>query len=131
MGKLRPHIKSFFAVVLGLVYVIGFYHSSIDHTHHHAHSNQELHHPGCETDLCHVSIYHPNSNLGCDHKSHWTEAETPCYDCIQLIKHESIEELTETEVLRVSISSEFAWSPLHVYSAPQRVIHLRGPPSVV
>ncbi|MCF8461762.1 MAG: hypothetical protein K9G46_13645 [Flavobacteriales bacterium] len=47
--------------------------------HHHRHS--ELHTDAAEADACHRAIYHGETSLDCEHKSHLAETHNSCELC--------------------------------------------------
>ena len=66
--------------MLLLFYVAAFVYSpvGVPHIHH----EDEIHKgDACLTDACHISVYHPGSKDGCNHKSHITRAFEQCDLC--------------------------------------------------
>ena len=52
----------------------------------HVHEEEALHEgDACKKDACHISIYHPGSKAGCQHKFHFTKAPEECLLCHSII----------------------------------------------
>jgi len=48
----------------------------------HVHTGHDLHEEdACKKDACHIAIYHPGSEAGCQHKFHFTKAPEECLLC--------------------------------------------------
>jgi hypothetical protein len=98
----------------------------------HVHHEDELHHTdSCAKDACHLAIYHPGSEGGCNHKYHFTQADEECGFCHLLLPRQILALETES----TSLTNDFSffipgycgqkWISLHFPHAD------RGPPYLI
>jgi hypothetical protein len=111
-------------------YVAAFVYSpvGVPHSHH----EDEIHSGDiCHTDACHISIYHPGSKGGCNHKSHITQAMDECDMCNVILPRQ----IVSSTLLHFDFDIAFAFSPVFIFNEMPLVEvsqHSdRGPPSVI
>ena len=116
--------------MLLLFYVAAFVYSpvGVPHIHH----EDEIHKgDACLTDACHISVYHPGSKDGCNHKSHITRAFEQCDLCNVILPRQVL----SSTILCFDFDIEFASNPDFVFNETPsvEVCHHadRGPPSVI
>lgn len=116
--------------MLVLFYIAAFVYSpvGVPHSHH----EDEIHTgDACLTDACHISVYHPGSKGGCNHKSHITQSMEECDMCNVILPRQVI----SGTLLHFHVDIEFAFNPGFVFDEiPLDEIcqHAdRGPPSLI
>lgn len=116
--------------LLLLFYIAAFVYSpvGVPHIHH----EEEVHKgDACLTDACHLSVYHPGIEGGCNHKSHITRAMEECDLCNVILPRQVI----SSTLIQFDFDIEFASNPgfIIIEMPLVEVCHHadRGPPSVI
>lgn len=82
-------LKTFTALLLLNIYLVGSIHTDVLHQFLHAHDNAVAHTAEQEKDACHLSVYHQQKNKGCDHGAHFVKREN-CNFCHAVFHSEPI-----------------------------------------
>ena len=116
--------------MLLLFYVAAFVYSPVGLPH--IHHEDDIHKGDvCHTDACHISVYHPGSEGGCNHKSHITRAKEECDLCNVILPRQ----ILSSTLPHIDFDIEFAFNPGIIFNETPLVEvcqHAdRGPPSVI
>ena len=96
----------------------------------HGQERVELHSPEQETSPCHKSVYHQQSEKGCEHKSHITE-NTKCPLCeFNVTPDQLIEGISALSKTERDQSNAIVWFDTEPASA-NVILTSRGPPAIV
>jgi hypothetical protein len=96
----------------------------------HAKEIAELHSAEQENNPCHKSIYHQQSQAGCEHKSHITE-NTKCPLCeLNVTPDQLVENLFEQTKSTITQAEQPNWLD-SILASHQVCLSSRGPPTVV
>lgn len=97
-------------------------HDGHDHVLHEADS--------CEKDPCHIAIYHPGHENGCNHKFHFTTAPEKCPWCDQSLVCQIPNEHNGLKFHAIHYSPTDS-NPVQRLSFPVSILHSdRGPPAL-
>lgn len=96
----------------------------------HAQELAELHSVEHENNPCHKSVYHQESQEGCEHKSHITE-NTKCPLCeYNVTPDQLVQEFTTQSKPNTSQSKQTSWIDVELASV-NKSLSSRGPPAIV
>lgn len=124
-----PWLRQAGLCLLLVLYSLAAFKVDSFHALFHAQELKELHSAAQESNLCHKSIYHQESDKGCEHKSHFTE-NTKCPLCEYNVSADHLfRENSDAEKL-LTASSPKALYRFDVISIAQFSHADRGPPAI-
>lgn len=114
-------------VLLLLFYMAAFVHSPVGMPH--VHHEEDIHHgDSCVKDACHITIFHPGGEGGCDHKYHFTQSIEDCDLCHSLLPRQVMVNALVYVEFKIEFSPYSVHPTIEKVSAPQSLHTDRGPP---
>lgn len=98
----------------------------------HVHDEDEFHHmDSCGKDACHITIYHPGSKEGCNHKFHFSKAYKECSFCNVALPRQ----IATSQPVCPELRPAFSFSYFDVQQDQPQISFIeltnRGPPCMV
>lgn len=112
-------------------YLVSFFYNGIVHVYEHSHSNEHVHFDNCESDACHLTLFHPNQIGGCNHKAHITEPHFDCFGCNDHLVLQIVVDNSVTKSFQPEGTSRLDHYYAHHPVSTKVEIFLRGPPQMI
>jgi hypothetical protein len=117
--------------LLLVIYLVVFIFSPIGVPHLHHHEEEFLHGDSCEKDACHIAIFHPGGEGGCNHKFHFRQATEECDYCNVILPRQVVSTFQplddlKTEIISIPGHAVAKWITLPVLRQSDR-----GPPFLI
>lgn len=119
------------AALLLAVYLIAFVYSPIGVPHLHDHEDELHQGDSCDKDACHIAIFHPGGEGGCNHKFHFTQAAEACDFCNVILPRQVVASFQQIDDLKTEVISIAGFAIAEWTILPKRLQSDRGPPSVI